>query len=115
MKNKIILIAIFVIVLVTLNIIIYYNSNNLTNQDGVEEIYEYGEYIESLDIPPNTIVARINGEEILFHEVESYRYSINYSIENGSKDSEGKSAFYEVLGNKLAAYMAKKISRCFKL
>ena len=44
----------------------------------------------------------------LFHEIESYRYSINYSIENGSEESIGKNAFYEVLGNKLAAYMAKK-------
>ena len=107
MKNKIILITIFVIVLVSINIIFYNNSNNLANQEGVEELYEYGEYIESLDIPPNTIIARINGEEILFHEVESYRKSINNSIESGNKDSKGKNAFYEVLGNKLAAYMAK--------
>ena len=108
-KKTIFVIVIFIIVLVT--IFITKNNDNsykLENQDGVKELYEYGEYIESMDIPPNTIVARINGEEILFHEVESYRYSINYSIENGSKDSEGKSAFYEVLGNKLAAYMAKK-------
>lgn len=109
MKRVIFIIAIFVSVLVT--IIIVKNSDkkyNIEEQDEVKDLYEYGDYIEGLDIPPNTIVARINGEEILFHEVESYRYSINYSIENGSKDSEGKSAFYEVLGNKLAAYMAKK-------
>lgn len=108
-KKTIFVIVIFIIVLVTIFITKNnHNSYKLENQDEVKELYEYGEYIESMDIPPNTIVARINGEEILFHEVESYRYSINYSIENGSKDSEGKSAFYEVLGNKLAAYMAKK-------
>lgn len=111
MKKKVmILIVIFVVVLVAITIFL---TNDMKNNESVEkkeiqELYEYGEYVESLDILPNTIVAKINGEEILFHEIESYRHSINYSIENGSKDSEGKSAFYEVLGNKLAIYMAKK-------
>lgn len=109
MKRIVFIIDIFVIVLVAI-IIMKNNDNsyNLENKEGVKELYEYGEYIESLDIPPNTIVAKINGEEILFHEVESYRNSINNSIKSGHKESEGKNAFYEVLGNKLAAYMAKK-------
>ena len=109
MKRVIFIIAIFVSVLVI--IIMVKNSDkkyNIEDQDEVKDLYEYGDYIEGLDIPPNTIVARINDEEILFHEVESYRKSINNSIESGHKESKGKNAFYEVLGNKLAAYMAKK-------
>ena len=108
-KKKIFLIIIILVVLaVTLFLLLNIKNKNNSNKLNIERLYEYGEYIESLDIPPNTIVARINGEEILFHEIESYRYSINYSIENGSEESIGKNAFYEVLTNKLAAYMAKE-------
>ena len=114
MKKKIIFLIIIIIAVIAIATLILTNikrkddSYSLADDPEVQKLYEYGEYIESLDIPPNTIVARINGEEILFHEVESYRYSINYSIEHGNEESIGKSAFYEVLGNKLAAYMAKK-------
>jgi len=109
MKKKIIIliIVIFIIVLTSIILLNTIKHNSNTEQE-IQKLYEYGEYIESLDIPPNTIVARINNEEILFHEIESYRYSINYSIENGSEESKGKNAFYEVLKNKLAIYMAKK-------
>lgn len=86
------------------------NKNNNSIDDEVQKLYKYGEYIEKMDILPNTIVAKINGEQILFHEVESYRNSINFSIENGSKDAIKKNAFYEVLVNKFAIYMAKKYS-----
>ena len=94
MKRVIFIIAIFVSVLVI--IIMVKNSDkkyNIEDQDEVKDLYEYGDYIEGLDIPPNTIVARINDEEILFHEVESYRKSINNSIESGHKESKGKNAF----------------------
>lgn len=114
MKKKIIFLIIIIFAATTIATLILTNIKNkdnsysLADDPDVQKLYEYGEYIESLDIPPNTIVARINGEEILFHEVESYRHSINYSIEHGTEESMGKNAFYEVLGNKLAAYMAKK-------
>lgn len=114
MKKKIIFLIIIIILLITIVTIMLINATNkqetysLANDPEIQKIYEYGEYIESLDIPPNTIVAKINGDEVLFHEVESYRYSINYSIEQGTEESIGKNAFYEVLSNKLAVYMAKK-------
>ena len=107
-KTLFLIIIVLVILAVTLFVLLNIKNKNNSNKLNVEKLYEYGEYVESLDIPPNTIVARINGEEILFHEIESYRYSINYSIENGSEESIGKNAFYEVLTNKLAAYMAKE-------
>jgi len=110
MKKKTVFLIIIILVIsaVLLFVLLNIKNENNSNKLSIEKIYEYGEYIESLDIPPNTIVAKINGEEILFHEIESYRYSINYSIENGSEESIGKNAFYEVLKNKLVAYMAKE-------
>lgn len=110
MKKKKIITLIITICIIALTSIVLLNTtkHNSNAEQEIQKLYEYGEYIESLDIPPNTIVARINGEEILFHEIESYRYSINYSIENGSEESIGKNAFYEVLKNKLAIYMAKE-------
>ena len=109
MKNKMVIIIVIVIVILTLlfgaiKIFIDKSDNNTKNIDEeIQKLYEYGDRLEGMDILPNTIVAKLNGEEILFHEIESYRKSINYSIENGSTDSEGKSAFYEVLVNKLYA------------
>ena len=114
MKNKMVIIIVIVIVILTLlfgaiKIFIDKSDNNTKNIDEeIQKLYEYGDRLEGMDILPNTIVAKLNGEEILFHEIESYRKSINYSIENGSTDSEGKSAFYEVLVNKLYAYLAKE-------
>lgn len=108
MRKKYIFIIIFVIIVICITVFMIINKDNNSIDIEVQKLYEYGEYIEKMDIPPNTIVAKINDEEILFHEIECYRNSINNSIENGSKEAVGKSAFYEVLGNKLAAYMAKK-------
>ncbi|MDO5556487.1 MAG: hypothetical protein Q4G09_07880 [Clostridia bacterium] len=73
----------------------------------MQEIYDYGNMLEKMDILPNTVVARIYGEEILFREVETYRNSINNSIENGNEDAKKKNAFYEVLVNKLQLYLTK--------
>lgn len=56
------------------------------------ELYSYGESLLKMDIPPNTVVARYNGEEILFYEVESYNKSIEFS-------NKGGNAFYKVIRN----------------
>lgn len=104
-----IIISILALILGTIKVFIDKSYNHTKNADEeIKKLYEYGDRLEEMDILPNTIVARLNGEEVLFHEIESYRKSINYSIENGSTDSEGKSAFYEVLVNKLYAYLAKE-------
>ena len=54
-----------------------------------EEIYEYGKKIEEADIPPNTVVARINGEDILKCDVtmEKFVYNIKLILEN-TKEKE---------------------------
>lgn len=104
-----IIIAILALILGAIKVFIDKSYNHTKNTDEeIQKLYEYGDKLEEMDILPNTIVARLNGEEVLFHEIESYRKSINYSIENGSTDSEEKSAFYEVLVNKLYAYLAKE-------
>ena len=115
MKTRKIMIAIFIVIIIIAlvigvkKIIIDKSHNNTKNVDEkVQKLYEYGDEVESMDILPNTIVARFNGEEILFHEIELYRKSINFSIENGNTYSEGKNAFYEVLVNKLYSYLAKQ-------
>ena len=116
-KRKIFLTIICFIIIGIVGVFFTQNSNKNSDNESIlskekqkkmDELYEYGEKIEKMDILPNTIVAKFNGQEILFHEVESYRNSINYAIENGNKDFEGKSAFYEVVINKLYSYLAKK-------
>lgn len=115
MKNKKIIIVVIIVIVVlalifgAIKIFMDKSNDNLQNVDEkIQKLYEYGDRLEEMDILPNTIVARFNGEEILFHEIESYRKSINYSVENGNTESEGKNAFYEVLTNKLYSYLAKE-------
>lgn len=64
-----------------------------------EEIYEYGKKIEKADIPPNTVVARINGEDILKCDVTMEKFM----MENSSEDNKlnlNENAFYELLEKK---------------
>ena len=64
-----------------------------------EEIYEYGKKIEEADIPPNTVVARINGEDILKCDVTMEKFM----MENSSEDNKlnlNENAFYELLEKK---------------
>lgn len=109
-KKLIIGIIIVMMIILTISITVYLSSKNKSNklEDKIQEIYNYGNYIEEQDIKPNTIVAKFNGEEILFREIETARKSINYSINNGNEESKNKNAFYEVLENKLYIELAKK-------
>ena len=109
-KKKLILGIISVVLMIAIIITVYLLSKNKSSnlEDKIQEIYNYGDYIEEQDIKPNTIVAKFNGEEILFREIETARKSINYSIDNGKEENENKNAFYEVLEKKLYIELAKK-------
>ena len=64
-----------------------------------EEIYEYGKKIEEADIPPNTVAAKINGEDILKCDVTMEKFM----MENSSEDNKlnlNENAFYELLEKK---------------
>lgn len=104
-KRQTILICILAVIVFILTLFAALNILNAPDS-RIQKLYSYGEYIEKMDVPPNTVVARFNGEEILFCEVESTRKSINYSINNGSSESIGESAFYTVLTYKLYAQTA---------
>lgn len=110
-KRRVIIFIIGLIVLIMIfGIIKLLGKGNKKVEDKnvtLQEIYDYGNMLEKMDILPNTVVARIYGEEILFREVETYRNSINNSIENGNEDAKKKNAFYEVLVNKLQLYLTK--------
>lgn len=111
MKKYINLKLIFIIVcilLVLIGLAVIIKKDNKKLNIEKNELYQYGEELEKMNIAPNTIVAKIYGQDVLFREVETYRKSINYSIENGSEEDEGKSAFYEVLKNKVYVYLAKE-------
>lgn len=120
MKKRImVFLIVLVITIGIVGVILTQNSGDNTvdeeniipkeKQEKIEVLYEYGNMIEKMDLLPNTIIARFNGQEILFHEVKSYRNSINYSIENSENVEEfiEKNAFYEVILNKLYSYLAK--------
>ncbi len=105
-KKEIVIIVIAIIIIVGIISIYKIRKSNNTNVDisqaresRIQEIYDYGNYVESLDLPPNTVIAKLDGEEILFHEVKSRRISINYA----GSDYENQNAFYELLKLKLYA------------
>lgn len=71
-------------------------GNNNESKVTKEEIYEYGKKIEEADLPPNTVVARINGEEILECEVTMEDFIMkNIDAENPMQLNE--CALYELL------------------
>ena len=109
-KNKKITAIIIVSLLIILAIIITTIAikSKSTKKTTIEELKEYGNKVEEMDILPNTIIAKMNGEEILFHELENRRKSINYSVENGYEELKDKNAFYELLVSKLEEKMAKE-------
>lgn len=110
-KKSIILgiMSVAVIIGITIISVNLFEKNKFNNsEERIQELYNYGNYIETKDVKPNTIVARFNGEEILFREIETTRKSINYSINNGNEERKDKNAFYEVLVNKLYIELAKK-------
>lgn len=110
-KKSIILGIMIVVVIIGITIISVnlFEKNKFDNsEERIQELYNYGNYIETKDVKPNIIVARFNGEEILFREIETTRKSINYSINNGNEERKDKNAFYEVLVNKLYIELAKK-------
>ncbi len=110
-KKSIILgiMSVAVIIGITIISVNLFEKNKFNNsEERIQELYNYGNYIETKDVKPNTIVARFNGEEILFREIETTRKSINYSINNGNEERKDKNTFYEVLVNKLYIELAKK-------
>lgn len=83
------------------------NEKSTSKKYSIEELYEYGDKLEKMDISPNTIVAKFNGEEILFREVETARKQLDFY--NGKNlDNTDENAFYYVLRNKLYSQFAKK-------
>lgn len=108
MKKVYLIIIIFILIGSGIFVLLHINKKNTSNiieaQNSIEEILEYGEKLESRDILPNTIVAKLNGEPILFREVETTRKSIDYIKD----DTTERNAFYELLIQKLYIEYAKK-------
>ena len=112
-KRKTFIVVIALILIASLITIYKIRNRDNTNQNKdisqdresrIQEIYDYGNYVEGLDLEPNAIIARIDGEEILYHELETRRNSINYA----GPDYENQNAFYEVLKLKLYAKLEEE-------
>ena len=104
----------FIILMIIISIGIFsYKKNNTDNNTyskiSIEEILEYGNKIESMDLLPNTIIAKLNGEPILFREIGTKKIQLDYSKNNSNQENyEEKNAFYEILVEKLYIEYAKK-------
>ena len=111
MKKKVGIFLFFVVIAVMLvtpiAIMVKKAEKSASKKYSIEELYEYGEKLEKMDISPNTIVAKFNGEEILFREVETARKQLDYANEK-NLDNTDENAFYYVLRNKLYVQLAKK-------
>lgn len=113
-KKVFISVIVIIVILVLVLYFIFFNdknnsisnqeqNNSISSKNDIEYILEYGNNVEKMDILPNIIIAKLNGKEILFRELETTRKSINYS--NSEND---KNAFYELLVKKLYVEYAKK-------
>lgn len=117
MKKKILIVLIIIILIAIIMFAVYSIKNSYKNiQEGstsnvrkeIERIYQYGEEILNMDIAPNTIVARINGEDVLKCEVDSRKYQLNHANENGNEEIETDNAFYEILIQEIGVQKYKK-------
>lgn len=113
MKKIIKFFILVIILLVLITVFVFYFKNKENDADKkLQEIYDYGDNLEKMDILPNTIVATLDGEEILFHEIESTRKSIDFAIGESNKLNENyigeRNAFYSTLEKHLTTNLVKK-------
>lgn len=86
----VLLIIISIILFQVVRLIIDYNNKEKT-KFTVEDIYKYGEEKIKEDLLPNTIIAKVNGENIYKYDIDRYQYS----LDNG--DDLSKNALYELI------------------
>ena len=92
-RKQVILGVIFLVIIFSIAIIVISMQNRANDKENEK---------------PNTIVAKINGDEILYREIKTSRIQLDYSKNNSKNVAENKNAFYEVLKNKLFIQYAKK-------
>lgn len=108
-RKQVILGVIFLVIIFSIAIIVISMQSRENNKESeIKKLYDYGDNLENMDLKPNTIVAKINGDEILYREIKTSRIQLDYSKNNSKNVAENKNAFYEVLKNKLFIQYAKK-------
>ena len=108
-RKQVILGVIFLVIIFSIAIIVISMQSRENNKESeIKKLYDYGDNLENMDLKPNTIVAKINGDEILYREIKTSRIQLDYSKNNSKNVAENKNAFYEVLQNKLFIQYAKK-------
>ena len=108
-RKQVILGVIFLVIIFSIAIIVISMQNRANDKENeIKKLYDYGDKLENMDLKPNTIVAKINGDEILYREIKTSRIQLDYSKNNSKNVAENKNAFYEVLKNKLFIQYAKK-------
>lgn len=115
-RKQVILGVIFLVIIFSIAIIVISMQNRANDKENeIKKLYDYGDKLENMDLKPNTIVAKINGDEILYREIKTSRIQLDYSKNNSKNVAENKNAFYEVLKNKLFIQYAKKVPRCSRI
>ena len=111
-KEYLVIIIVLILIGGGIFYLLYFNRinspNNIKSQNSIEQILEYGEKLTNMDLLPNTIVAKLNGEPILFREIGTKQKQIDYSMDNSNNADIEKNTFYEVLVEKLYIEYAKK-------
>ena len=106
-KRKTLIKKIILIISIIIGIGIFIKNQN-TRDKKIEKLKEYGNKVEQMDLLPNTIIAKVDGEEILFHELQKTRNSLNYAVENGTESLKDENAFYNILESKLEKQIAEQ-------
>lgn len=70
-------------------------SNKEESKITIESIYTYSEEKIKEDLLPNTIIVKVNGENIYKYDIDRYQYSID------SSDDSSKNALYELIKQKV--------------
>lgn len=92
MKKKVIVSVIIILLSISILYVVVSNTNSKSNVVSkkiytMHDLEEYGDYLETLDLKPNTIVASFDGEPILFHEIKWHINQRKYAEENSNSSS----------------------------
>ena len=87
MKKNVIVLVIIALIMILMLCLVVFNINNKSNVINkkvytMQDLEEYGDYLETLKLKPNTIVAKFDGEPILFHEIVWHINQRKYAEDN---------------------------------
>lgn len=93
--KELFIILLIILIVLLIQLVNTLNFSKKQKTFTIEEIKNYGTEILSKEMLPNTIVARVNGENIYKYDINRYQSSLDYG------DNEETNALYEIVKQKV--------------